>query len=547
MALNGGDDGDDGDGSAHSEEGIPAARFFDDPVSRDQHRWGVGLLDTIGLVRLLRSATGGTVRHIPERRDMFADEDREFGEWYGAGRRDGSGGSVWSLRSVLGARDRIRQPSASSTLGEGIVRREKSDPFSDEAALMRDGETAYIPLPVTRTQGRRQISSSTRDYVQAEQLDGHFEDKPLASQRYVFALPCHFNAHVWIYVFSVSSKQPSQNPLIITQDHASNTASSFSASLSPETQSSSSKQTSSTSTEHLHSPGPLPSSIIGSTSSPSIRRSDSWWARFSHTGFLDRRVTDGSRRSSGVLDIRDPNPRPQLVVIEESTHSSSLDYEQRSRLPSESPDSGQFLSKNPFGMYDAHNKSMTSVRTADTEMIEKMAGAIDVVQRSRTNGTTDSTTSFTDNFPLDIASDHLGEEKDNSAAGNEETVPFTSSPVIISYPEPLGRSSEHSQPQSSFITKIPLSFSSPPSPGSSITSLASSPQPRVGAGVVASRIREYERRMSLDQEAPSPTNTRQREERLRKQGASVAVNYGLVQRPSLFIANPDGRMTPSGD
>jgi hypothetical protein len=183
-------------------------------------------------------------------------------------------------------------------------------------------------------------------------------------------------------------------------------------------------------------------------------------------------------------------------------------------------------------------------------MIEKMAGAMDVVQRFRTsstNRTSHSSTSSADSLITDVLSDLLYEEKDISTAGNEEPVPLTSSPVDMSYTESFGRSSKYSQPQSSIMTKLPPSFSSSPSPGSSATSLASSHPSRAGAGAVASRIMEYERRMSLDQEVPSPTNTRQREERLRKKGASVAVNYGLVQRPSLFIANPDGRATPSGD
>jgi hypothetical protein len=188
MALNGGDDGND---RAHSKEGIPAARFSDDPASYSQHRWGFGLLDTIGLAGILSAATGGrTVRHIPERRDMLADEDSQ---WYDARRRDGSSGSVWSLRSVLGARIRSRQPSATSTLGEGMVWREKSDPFSDEAALMRDEEAGFVPLGVTvagRSQGRRQMSySSTGDHVQAEQLDDPVEDEAPPSQRYASALP----------------------------------------------------------------------------------------------------------------------------------------------------------------------------------------------------------------------------------------------------------------------------------------------------------------------------------------------------------------------
>jgi hypothetical protein len=185
MALNRGDDGDDDD-SARSTEGIPAARFYGDPVSYNQRRWGLGLLDTIGLTGVLSAATGGrTVRHIPERRDMLADEDtREFGEWYDARRRDGSGGSAWSFRSILGARIRSREPSATSTLGERMAWREKLDPFSDEAALAQDAETGYVASAVAR----HTSYSSTRDYVQVEQLDDRVGDEAAASTRYAQAL-----------------------------------------------------------------------------------------------------------------------------------------------------------------------------------------------------------------------------------------------------------------------------------------------------------------------------------------------------------------------
>lgn len=164
VALNG-DDDDEG-GSTHPMEEIPAARFSDDTYN--QHRWGFGLLDSIGLAGILNATTGGrTIRHVPQRRDMLADEDTEFGGWYDARKRDGSGGSAWSLRSILGARIRSREPSAT---GEGAARREKSDPFSDKVALVRDADTGY-PVPAVTAAGksweRRQISySSTKDYVQ---------------------------------------------------------------------------------------------------------------------------------------------------------------------------------------------------------------------------------------------------------------------------------------------------------------------------------------------------------------------------------------------
>jgi len=124
---------------------------------------------------------------------MLADEDtREFGEWYDTRRRDGSGGSAWSLRSILGARIRSREPSATGTLGEGVVWREKSDPFSDEAALVRDEETGYVASAVTvaeRPPGQRQSHSASRDYVQVQRLDRRIEEEAALSQRYVHSFP----------------------------------------------------------------------------------------------------------------------------------------------------------------------------------------------------------------------------------------------------------------------------------------------------------------------------------------------------------------------
>jgi len=303
-------------------------------------------------------------------------------------------------------------------------------------------------------------------------------------------------------------------------------------------------------TPHLSVEQPRPhappsSSIIGSAlmSTPSIRRSDSWWARFSHTAFLDRRTSDMSRRSSGMLEFRDPNPRPQLIAIEESIHSTSPDHEeQQFNLPP--------ASKQLPGIYDRHNKSLTSLGTADTEAIEKMAGAMDVVQRFRTASTSrtaNSTTSSAD-MTMDVCSDPLREEKDVSAASHEEPMSLISSPLDMQYSGSPGRSSQHSQEWWSPVKSMTkISPTSSPSLGASATSLTSSHLPRVGGGAVASRIREYERRMSLDQEVPSPTNTRKYEERQRTKGTSAGVDYGLVRRPSLFVANPDGRMTPSGD
>lgn len=85
-----------------------------------------------------------------------------------------------------------------------------------------------------------------------------------------------------------------------------------------------------------------------------------------------------------------------------------------------------------------------------------------------------------------------------------------------------------------------------PSSQSSKSSAHSSGR-RLPGGNVASRVQAYERRMSLDAEtstSPPPRNTRKREER--SHGRPITVNYGLVQRPSLFVANPDDRHSSRG-
>ena len=60
---------------------------------------------------------------------------------------------------------------------------------------------------------------------------------------------------------------------------------------------------------------------------------------------------------------------------------------------------------------------------------------------------------------------------------------------------------------------------------------------------VAARVQEFERRMTQQELSPPPTNTKKREERSRKPSV---VNYGLVPKASLFVANPDHRAASSG-
>jgi hypothetical protein len=547
MALNADDD--DGESSPHFSGGVPAAGFAQDKEEFG-HGWNFGVLNSLGLAGFVGAATvSRNVRHVQERRDMLADEDtRDFGEWYNARRRDGTGGSSWSLRSILAPRMRSREPST-GTIG-GSSWKEKEDPFSDGAALMRDEETGHLGAAAAgRPNGRRQVSyASTRsgrsyidpfaDPIQEERREQSYDEveedppptrshplpaQPLPTLRTI--LPVSMGAHV----LSPLSERTSQNTL--SMNDPSTSVSSHSEHHNSPFDTSSSQVTSRTSLEPPRSPGPITSSIIGAGGAPSqpMRRSDTWWSRFSRTSFLDRRTSDASRRSGGMPDIRDPNPPPRLVAIQESAHSTSPDRNSpKSRSDSNGKDTP--VSRKTSRIYGAHNKSLTSVRTADTEAIERMAGTMDVVQRvrtgsHRTSGSTSSVGSLSINTRPNSWGQNLGGTDGNV---DQELLLFTS-PVEMSHAESSTPSAD----------KHPHPLEESPSP------TTSDYHKRSPEGAVAARIHAYERRMSQDQETPSPTNMRQWEERTRKK--SVSVNYGLVQRPSLYVANPDHRTIPSGD
>lgn len=551
MALHADDNDEDGESSPHMAGGIPAAGYADDKREFG-HGWNLGVLNSLGLAGVIGATTGSrNTRHMQRRRDMLADEDtRDFGEWYDARRRDGTGGSSWSLRSILGTRMRSREPST-GTAG-GASWKEKEDPFSDSTALISDEETGYLGASASgRPHGRRQISytstRSGRSYVdpfadpiqeeRREQVDSEVEEghplarpyprpaQPLPTLRTI--LPVSMGAHI----LSPLSERTSQNTL--SMNDPSTSASSHSEHPNSPFDVSSSRLTSRTSLEPPHSPTPLTSSIIGANLAPSqpMRRSDTWWSRFSRTSFLDRRTSDTSRRSTGMPDIRDPNPAPRLGPIQESMHSASPDRNSpKSR--SDSNEQGKSVSRRTSRVYGTHNKSLTSVRTADTEAIERMAGTMDVAQRVRTGShRTTGSTSTTGTRSINTHPDSWEPYSGGTGSDAEYELPVFASPVEISHTE--------------FLTPSRAKHSNTSQESSPLDSpITDNDQKHRAGSAVGTRIQAYERRISQDEEIPNPTNTRQWEERTRKKNASV--NYGLVQRPSLYVANPDHRTTPSG-
>ncbi|KDR78836.1 hypothetical protein GALMADRAFT_244433 [Galerina marginata CBS 339.88] len=578
LAL-GGMDGDDGDESPHFDGQIPVVGMHEldeSPVHGNGHR---GFLSSLGIAGALGVGTKmRTVRNSQyQRRDMLADEDtRSFGEWYNSRAKDGRAGSSWSLRSILGGgRLRSRDGSTTShgTGGFPTPWREKVDPFSDGAAATRDEETGFIGAAAgARPRNRREMSytsyASSRsgvsyrdpfvDPIEEDLRDGfsptelyvdhsdeghefsgpsvrHIAPTQLPAIRTVLPLSQQVGQ-----TLSPLSEHTSQSTLALQTFSTSGSSQAHSSENvpSPFAGGSTSQATSLTSFSRSPSnpttPGSPPlksTSIIGasdpallSTNQP-MRRSNSWWTRFSRSSLLDRRSSDASRTR---YDIRDPNPAPRLGAIEEASSGSAPGTAKSSPGSGGGKQRQTSVSRANSGrMYGGaatgHGKSMTSLRTADSEAIERMAGNMDVVQKERSRWGSGSTSSA-GGLSVDTHASVLEDgEKEVVGGEHREDLMFFASPVEEpSVPLP---SSPPSAYKATFVPVGPLHLEDPG---------PSSP------GKVSERIQAYERRMSQGETSPPPTNSKQREERSKKR---VEVGYGLVPRASLYVANPDHRLS----
>ena len=458
---------------------------------------------------------GAKMRNTPERRDMLEDEDtREFG--YGG--RANANDSSWSLKGILGGM-KSRTPSNASSIpryGSLTPWREKSDPFSDGASLLRDEESGYIGAASgSRPQGRRGMSYSTmsgdsyldpfhdpnedvamgiyRNVGYSEHDEIPTARRPVPDLHLQTITPLSNAPHVLSPV-----TETSRNTLSIDESRSSNSHSDHV--LSPFE--SISRLTSRTSYEAVRSP--RTSSLVDQPSLP-LRRSDSWWNRFSRTSFLDRRSSD--RRSGGMPEIRDPNPPPRLVAIEESQHSGSPENDKDSpgsnRSNSVKRGQSALARMNSKLGNGPHGKSLTSLKTANSDALDKLVG-MDVVQRERTGSQrTRESTGTTLSLDTNTREGWIDDEHERQTYASPTEL---SAPVTI----PLSPSPAH--------IPTPLSPMSP--------------------GKVAARVQDYERQMS--QEDNHPLNTKHMEERPKGRRKSH-VDYGLVPRPSLFVANPDHR------
>jgi hypothetical protein len=558
-------------------------------------RWGPA---TGGLAGVLAAIGLGKTMGRRQRFDMLADEDiREFnisrdlsGHSYESGMHDGAQRPPHSRRaSGLSFTSTIGQ--SIKTIGNVFTRQNsikewwdrkarttEVNPFADEAALLDAGEfgTTVRAVAARPRGGEHHFQSSSDAYRDpfASELDSG-PGSPTMEEGNPFVNP-----------LAGSSTGPGthayelgDNPGTIVMAPLSKVVSAGAGSTSSSNEAGSGSNTTarlSTSSHELSSPssGAAPT-LMSNTRTAPVRRSDSWWARFSRTSLLlgDRtssnssyeggpqRASTSSRRLSlslnrdrnaqsnrGVsnrplydqsLNLRDPNPPPRLHAIEESGGNSISPESPKKTSPTSRSDEYK----------PRHGRSVTSLRsskTVDSETLERLGGHYTVIQRMRSS---DSNTSPTDASPEEARSLHVrlvspGDRRqstlssyaadDEDHSGSEDENELVMSPVEIT---PTDRNPLYSE---GLVGPRP-----PPPPTNS--------RIKRPTGEVASRIAAYELQGTLSQmtvgggprQAP-PTDEERKEQREKRMKAR-SVDWGLTKRPSLFVANPDDRRDSTVD
>ncbi|KAF9048517.1 hypothetical protein BJ165DRAFT_1525964 [Panaeolus papilionaceus] len=546
-------DGDEDDNeSQHLGGAIPEVAMNNPTPANSRFINEHGLLSSLGIAGAFTMASKlKRTKTTYERRDMLADEDSQsLGHWYLYNERgkDGTAGSSWSLKSIFGGDGKKKSRDTSSVSGYDMknIRGEGSDPFADSAAIeARAEQTAFIsgtgpgvssgyhdpfadPIPEVDHESIRSKPSS----------DSHAPIfgtmGPTIRHISPVSMLHPLNTGVTLLPLTAYTGQPATTPTNGSQTSLANTPQTYTSrnshsdnDLSRMNDSALSHKTSDTSFDIARSPPRSPvltgSAILGSAlPSHPIKRSDTWWARFARTNLLDRRSSDASRKN---FDIRDPQPPPRLGAIEELSLRDSATPPQHtpqgsspdSTLSSTSRDASKIGS-----MYPKPPKSMTSLRTANTEQIEHMAGTMDVVQRIKSSSR-HGTDSYGSAGGMSVESGNTGFDAYTNEYG-ENSILFDS-PVDDSA-TPTSSYAPHLPPLPfAMPVDIPRATSPPPRGGASSPPVASS-------GGVASRIQAYEKKMSVD--LGKDDNKRR-----------TKMDYGLVPRASLFVANPDHRLSTS--
>ena len=218
-----------------------------------------------------------------------------------------------------------------------------------------------------------------------------------------------------------------------------------------------------------------------------------------------------------ALDFRDPNPPPPRLGAIEEVPTPNLD-KGKGRVASLRGGAQQ-------GVYGpgavAHGRSLSSLKTANSDALERLGGKWEVVHRIDTNDTAAS-------------GSLLDEELAHTMRTSSMDIPIMESPEQDKEqtrppwrPLALRNASSSSSARSPRMAQPPM----PPTP-------PIPPPKSTGSTGVAARIQAFEKRASVDLSSKSPI--------LIPPSSPVTPSkkrtYGLVPKPTLFIANP-GRDT----
>ncbi|KAF9510296.1 hypothetical protein BS47DRAFT_1348219 [Hydnum rufescens UP504] len=565
FGADGSDDHGDGVVSSHLEDTLPVAAVSGwEPVKRRNSAWAV-----------LGRGTKIPTNRNGKRFDMLADEDEPEFEELGPTATNRRSPSRRSWTDVVN--DGV---SSVKSFGVAIGRKvsggsrtspdwwEKDAQFlEDEARLLSDstvldtgGRATHVEM-MSHAHGSEAASTmrSQTSYYRDPYTDG-IENEPLigaqasrSNSKYEEATqhPAAGTSSGVKEAYPVSSIPPRNIVIPLTpvisgpsdQSHSSGGSRPQSSGGSrPQSSGSSSGRILSSAETHTTTQSTAPSNVL--------RRSDSWWSRFSRSprGGTDSSSSgsNGARRlsfrRSGPLspsldpkysmEFRDPNPPPapvRLGAIEES--GNTPEDSPRSAGPRDAPDNLKVVPS----AYAFHGRSTSSLQTAvtgDSDMLERMGGKVPVIKRMQTASTTHSPT------PSSSLSASSSEQRD----------------MIVGFNSEIGEASSSTATRYNVGKGVLTGPRPPPSPRKGRLNL-----PPAG---VPDRIAEYERRTvvatadrhSGGTKLSSPlTETvgeqKERRSKLRDSStsASARVEWGLANRPSLFLANPDNRQRQGSD
>ena len=342
---------------------------------------------------------------------------------------------------------------------------------------------------------------------------------------------------------------------------------------------------------------PRTTSLINASAPPTspVKRSDSWWTRFkrSRAGPFRETSLDLGKAPFAKLDLdfRDPNPPPgRLGAIKEVSGGSggTVASPRASRIAQaegghDKSTSGSSAAGRLY-LASGHHQSTSSLktsRTADSVALERLAGRMDVAFREATGTSVDCGSSLAESLEgktgheRDATWSTLGSRRRDMEGSDGQDLavgPVLDDGVrhIVQSPTEIAPASDVTSDriaESIRMVSQPPQLSSPQSTTSlSATLKGLKGKNPISPGTVATRVADYERRLSVELfsptatatptlSSPSPVSTRSPKSQSSlptpmsttptptptpaAKRRTTNVKYGLVQRPELFIANPD--------